>query len=56
MQDEDKQFATQIAEFVAHICQGIPKAFDLYSQASVMAMSQSMSKENPFLSPSLDKV
>ena len=38
--DEDRRLAYQIAEYVANICQGIPKAFDLYSQASVLTASK----------------
>ncbi|KAJ4267185.1 hypothetical protein NW762_003286 [Fusarium torreyae] len=38
--DEDRGLAYQIAEYVASICQGIPKAFAWYSQARVLTASK----------------
>ncbi|KAL7755710.1 hypothetical protein ACKLNR_014237 [Fusarium oxysporum f. sp. zingiberi] len=40
VEDVDRKLSYQIAEFIMHICQGIPKSFDLYSQASIIAASK----------------
>ncbi|GKU12934.1 unnamed protein product [Fusarium langsethiae] len=40
----NRPLSYQIAEFVMWICQGIPKAFDLYSQGNIIAASKDTDK------------
>ncbi|KAF4437159.1 hypothetical protein F53441_13117 [Fusarium austroafricanum] len=54
--DNDRNLSYQIAEFIMQICQGIPKAFDLYSQASIIAASKVIGQDAAMTSlvPKLD--
>ncbi|KPA37137.1 hypothetical protein FLAG1_10066, partial [Fusarium langsethiae] len=44
VEEANRPLSYQIAEFVMWICQGIPKAFDLYSQGSIIAASKETDK------------
>ncbi|KAF4943129.1 hypothetical protein FSARC_15032, partial [Fusarium sarcochroum] len=56
VEDFNPALSYQIADFVMGICQGIPKAFDLYSQASAMVASKVVNQGNTMTSlvPKLD--